>query len=177
MATATLAETDLVSLQEYLHTSYRPDCDFVDGRIEERNVGEVTHGLLQIEIGYWFRSHRSEWNIRVIAELRTQVSPSRVRLPDITVAYNDAAMKEPVRETPPLIAIEILSPSDRIPRMLVRLADFWKMGIRNIWVLDPVERVALIYTENGLRVVEAERLTVADSPIYLDLNEVFSALD
>jgi Uma2 family endonuclease len=109
--------------------------------------------------------------------LRTRVSASRVRLPDVTVAHDDAAMKERVPETPSLIAIEVLSPEDRIPRVLVRLADFWKMGIRNIWVLDPVERVALIYTENGLRVVEAERLTVADSPIYLDLNEVFSELD
>jgi hypothetical protein len=44
-------------------------------------------------------------------------------------------------------------------------------------VLDPVDRAALVYTENGLSMVEAERLTVANSPIYLDLKEVFSALD
>jgi Uma2 family endonuclease len=177
MATAVVPVPAVISLEEYLNTSYHPDCEFVDGVVEERNVGEVTHGLLQIEVGYWFRSRSSEWNIRAIAELRTQVSANRVRLPDITVAYNDAAMKEQVRETPPLIAIEILSPSDRIPRVLVRLADFWKMGIHNIWVLDPIDRVALVYTENGLRVAETERLTVADSPIFLDLNEVFSALD
>jgi len=29
-----------ISLEEYLSTSYSPDCDFVDGQIEERNVGE-----------------------------------------------------------------------------------------------------------------------------------------
>jgi Uma2 family endonuclease len=177
MATAISQLPGLISLDEYLHTSYHPDCEFIDGFLEERNVGEVIHGLLQIEVGYWFRSRSSEWNIRVIAELRTQVSESRVRLPDITVAYNDAAMTEQVRKTPPLIAIEVLSPSDRIARVLVRLEDLWRMGIRNIWVLDPVDRAALVYTENGLSMVEAERLTVANSPIYLDLKEVFSALD
>ena len=177
MATAPAISPALISMDEYLHTIYHPDCDFVDGQLEERNVGETRHSLLQAELAIWFGTHRRDWKIRVMTELRTRVSSSRVRLPDVAVAYDDAAMAERVRETPPLIAIEVLSPDDRLPRMLVRLADFWKMGIRNIWVLDPAERMALIYTENGLRVAEADRLEVADSPIYLDLNEVFSALD
>ena len=177
MATAAVMSPALISLEEYLHTSYHPDCDFVDGIVEERNMGDIGHSLLQAELAFWFRSHRNDWNIRVMTEVRTRVSASRVRLPDVAVAYDDSAMKDKIREKPLLIAIEVLSPDDRIPRVLVRLADFWKMGIRNIWVLDPVERVALIYTENGLRVVEAERLTVAESPIYLDLQEVFAALE
>jgi hypothetical protein len=28
----------LVSVEEYLHTDYEPDCDFVDGVLVERNV-------------------------------------------------------------------------------------------------------------------------------------------
>ena len=31
----------LISVEDYLATAYEPDCDFVDGHIEERNVGEV----------------------------------------------------------------------------------------------------------------------------------------
>src|SRR5579875_879313 len=27
-----------ISVEEYLSTSYRPDCDYVDGEIEERNL-------------------------------------------------------------------------------------------------------------------------------------------
>jgi Uma2 family endonuclease len=177
MATASQVSPALISIEEYLHTSYHPDCDFVDGVVEERNVGDLKHSLLQGEVVFWFNLHRREWQIRVLPEYRTRVGATRVRLPDVTVAYDDAAMKERVRETPSLIAIEVLSPDDRIPRVLVRLADFWEMGIRNIWVLDPVERVAFVYTENGLRVAQGERLTVADSKIYLDLTEVFSALD
>ncbi len=30
----------LISLEEYLHTTYRPDCDFLEGVVEERNLGE-----------------------------------------------------------------------------------------------------------------------------------------
>ena len=79
MAAATAVSPSL-SLDEYLHTVYKPDCDFVDGHLEERNVGELEHGLLQIELGYWFRLHRDEWNIRVVSELRTRVSAQRVRI-------------------------------------------------------------------------------------------------
>src|ERR1700744_5009601 len=36
-----------ISVEEYLDTSYRPDCDYVNGEIEERNVGEKDHAIVQ----------------------------------------------------------------------------------------------------------------------------------
>jgi Uma2 family endonuclease len=178
MATLEAAfEPQLMTMEQYLRTSFRPDCDFVDDHIEERNLGETTHSLLQMEVGFWFRSHRSEWNVRTMTELRTRVGASRIRIPDVTVAYDDAAMAERVRETAPLIAIEILSPEDRLPRVLVRLEDFARMGIQNIWLLDPEERVAFRYTESGLKRVEGSRIEVPATEIYMDLGEVFAALD
>jgi len=177
MAAATQPVPALVSLEEYLRTMYHPDCDYVDGRIEERNLGETFHGLLQGELVFWFRLHKDEWGIRVIPELRTRVGQTRVRIPNVTVAIDDAAMREQVRTTPPLIAIEILSPEDRLPRVTQRLHDFFLMGIHNIWLLDPTDRTAFTYTENGLEPVSGPRLSIPDSPVYLDLPEVFSALD
>ena len=32
-------QTTPISLEEYLNTSYRPDCDWVDGEVRERNGG------------------------------------------------------------------------------------------------------------------------------------------
>jgi hypothetical protein len=29
-----------ISVEEYLHTVYRPDCDYVEGVVEKRNLGE-----------------------------------------------------------------------------------------------------------------------------------------
>ena len=39
-----MAVGTLVSVEEYLHTSYRPDCDYVDGEIQDRLWGEFSHG-------------------------------------------------------------------------------------------------------------------------------------
>ncbi len=44
----------LVSVKEYLNTSYRPDCDYVDGHVVERNLGELDHSDLQTEIAFFF---------------------------------------------------------------------------------------------------------------------------
>jgi len=177
MATATQALPALVSLEEYLQTSYRPDCDYVDGILEERKLGDTTHGIMQMWLGFWFVKHGAEWRIKVIGELRTLVGTTRVRLPDVAVVAIDEALSENPRKTPPLIAIEILSPDDRLPRVIPRLRDFLAMGVPNVWLLDPTDRAAYTFAENGLNLVEESRLTIPGSPIYLDLIEVFAALD
>ena len=78
-----MASTTLVSVSEYLRSSYRPDCDFVDGKLEERNVGEHDHAALQAGLILWFGQHQEEWNIEVLPEQRIQISPTRFRVPDI----------------------------------------------------------------------------------------------
>jgi hypothetical protein len=40
----------LISLEEYLRSSYRPDCDFIEGQVAERNVGLRTHSRAVGEI-------------------------------------------------------------------------------------------------------------------------------
>ena len=178
MATAAQANPAFTTLtmDEYLRSSYRPDCDFVDDHLEERNLGEFEHSTIQIALGAWFFSHRGEWNIRVTSEYRTRVSKSRVRIPDVSVFLNDG-LKEKVRTTPPLLCIEILSPEDRMPRVLKRLNDFLDMGVVHLWLIDPIEREAFIYDRAGLRLVDGPRLALPGSPIFLDLPELFSSLD
>jgi hypothetical protein len=44
-----------VSAEEYLETVYHPDCDYIDGEVSERNVGELSHGRLQGNVFMWFR--------------------------------------------------------------------------------------------------------------------------
>ena len=77
----------LVSINEYLSTSYDPDCDFVDGVIEERNLGENDHAELQTAIAAYLRSRRKQWGIYVVVEQRVQVSPTRFRVPDVCVIF------------------------------------------------------------------------------------------
>lgn len=46
----------LVPVEEYLRTMYDPDCDYVDGEVQERNWGERDHSDLQTEFVHYFRT-------------------------------------------------------------------------------------------------------------------------
>ena len=65
-----MATGPLVSVHDYLSTSYRPDCDYVDGVVLERNVGEKDHSRLQTEISFYYRSRRPQWRLWGFVELR-----------------------------------------------------------------------------------------------------------
>ena len=64
----------MVSLEEYLATAYEPECDFVDGCLEERNVGEWDHARLQFRIGAYFLARYETQGMRVLTELRLRVA-------------------------------------------------------------------------------------------------------
>jgi len=175
MASASTVPT-LVSLEEYFNSSYEPDLEYVDGVLEEKNMGERDHSFLQVAIGAWFFSHRAEWNIDVLAECRTRTLPTRVRLPDVCVVWRGASNQR-VRVTAPLLCIEILSPEDRPGRVMKRLDEFVAMGTEHLWILDPADRSAATYSRFGMKPLAGTRLEVAGTPIYLDVSEIFAALD
>ncbi|HEY5177386.1 MAG TPA: hypothetical protein VII95_17645 [Terriglobales bacterium] len=86
-----MSSATLVSVQEYLATSYRPDREFLDGALHDRNLGEFEHSLLQSAIVAWFWIRQKEWSILPLVEQRVQVAPTRFRVPDVTVLRADQA--------------------------------------------------------------------------------------
>jgi len=166
----------LLSIDEYLRSSYHPDADFVDGMIEERNLGEFEHARLQGLIASFFIVREKQWSIRTVVEQRIRVAANRVRICDIALLRADTP-REAVTVTPPLLCIELLSPEDRVARAELVLADYRAMGVKNIWLIDPVGRSAHAFDATGLRAADPTQLAVAGTPILLDLTELFKALD
>ena len=170
------AAPTLLSLHEYLRTSYHPDADYVDGEIEERNVGRYEHGKIQTLIAVIFTVNQSAWKTDAVVEQRIQVNPSRVRVCDIAVLRADAP-RESVTLTPPLLCIEILCPEDRLSRAEQVLADYQLKGVPNIWLIDPLRRAAFTFDQTGLHIADPTKLRVPNTPIHLDLTEAFAAID
>jgi hypothetical protein len=42
-----MATGHLIIIEDYLSTVYRPDCDYVDGNVIERDFGDYNHARLQ----------------------------------------------------------------------------------------------------------------------------------
>jgi len=162
----------MVSLNNYLKSAYEPDCDFVDGHLEERNVGEWDHSRLQLKIGAYFLGRYEPLGMRVAPELRIRVTPSRVRIPDLCVFLSDP--HERVPSTPPFLCIEILSPEDRMSRIEVRISDYLAMGVQYVWIVDPETRQAFTATASeGLREVKSGILLTSSPVLELSLADLF----
>jgi Uma2 family endonuclease len=164
-----------VPLEVYLRTSdYEPDAEYVDGVIEERPMGEWSHADWQAAVVEFFRSRRTEWSIRVAAELRVQVAKSRFRVPDVVVIDRNFPIERIVTH-PPIAVIEILSPEDSLNRMMTKLADYERMGIKTIVVLDP-NGPHYRYMNGGLETLPAA-FDLPGSAARFDLAEIEKLLD
>ena len=156
-----------VSVEEYLTTSYSPDVDYVDGRIEERHVGEKNHGKLIGRLFLWFSMMDGAFPF---LDTRVQVTPRRFRVPDLCV-FLDSEPDEQIFITPPYLCIEVLSPEDRLSRTLTVAQDYLLMGVPHVWILDVEEKRAYIADSGGLIPV-ADRITAGER-IRLPLAEIF----
>ncbi|MBI5086436.1 MAG: Uma2 family endonuclease [Acidobacteria bacterium] len=171
-----MASPVLVSVGEYLATSYRPDCDYIDGELVERNMGEKDHSALQTELVTWLNSRKNDLGIRVFVEQRVRISASRFRIPDICV-YAGKAPAEQVFTTPPLICIEILSPSDTLRSFQQRVDDYVAFGVPHIWLVDPVSRRAWVCSGSAMVEEQSGTLSTAEPAIALPFVEIMTALD
>jgi Uma2 family endonuclease len=138
-----------ISVDEYLKTSARPDCEYVRGIIKERAAGELDHASWQAALLHFFGDREPIWNIRVYPELRVQVAADNYRVPDVTILSRNAPREQIVTQ-PPLAVFEILSPTDTMTDMLERLADYQQMGIPAIWVIEPKKPSYYLYSSGQL---------------------------
>ena len=149
-----------LSVREYLSTVYEPDYDYVDGVLEDRHVGEISHSKLQFRLLTLLSRNPA---LFVFPECRLQVSSTRFRVPDISIYLQD--QEGQILTEPPHIVIEILPPEDRLLQFLQKTKDYFQLGCSNVWVFDP--KMSLMYkcTEVGLglpvEVLQADSVSLA----------------
>ena len=171
-----MATPVLIPVSEYLNTTYRPDRDYGDGELIERNVGETPHATVQGVFLAIFLANRTAWGVRLFTERRVQTSPTHYRVADVCVMRLG---KPPggIISTAPLICIEILSPDRSLSDMQERVDDYLGTGVENVWIIDPLRRYAWYATSEDFRKVSKPEFTVPDSPISIALADINQQLD
>jgi len=165
------AAPNWVPVEEYLHSIYHPDCDYVDGRLVERNGGELPHAKAQRRALIYFYEREKRWNTFAIQECRLQVSPTRYRVPDVCVILGPEPNGN-ILTAPPFLCIEVLSPEDRLSRMQQKIDDYLRFGVRYVWVIDPYQRRAWIHTADAIREAQDGLLRTEDPEFIVPLAEI-----
>jgi len=144
-----MAAKVLVSVEEYLGSSFDgADCEYLDGEIVERNMGEMPHSTIQKILMFLLTQLEPHLGIQVQPEIRIQTGPRRYRVADIAV-WRAGCIGERIPTVPPFLVIEILSPEDRMVRMQPKIREYLDHGAEWIWLVDPDERQALCYSQQN----------------------------
>jgi Uma2 family endonuclease len=143
-----MATGTIVPVEEYLRTTYEPDCDFSDGELIERHVGEYPHSRLQGLLYAYFLRRRKKWSVTPILEQRIQVRENKFLIPDICVLLGPEP-KTRVLTEPPFIWIEVLSSQDRPIRVNRKVKDAVEFGAAYVWVVDPQTLESYVATKDA----------------------------
>jgi len=164
---------NLISVEEYLRTSYRPDREYRDGVLVERNVGKKSHAELQAALAQYVRSRRKRWGLKVYTELRIKAREGWYPIPDVCVYL----LPEPEGEIPdrlPFLWIEILSPDDRMADVWEKARNAIACGARYVWIIDPETLESELRTAEGIVNVADQTLRLPDSEIVIPLADVLA---
>jgi Uma2 family endonuclease len=161
-----------ISVSEYLSTTYRPDREYVDGEVVERNLGEREHSSVQALLAAFFIARKTKWKLTALTEQRVQVKPERFRIPDVCALAADAPFESFVKH-PPFLCVEILSKEDTLTSIMARLDDFLDMGVANVWLIDPRGRRGYRYTSEGMLEAKDGVLRTTVAGVEVPLTEIF----
>jgi Uma2 family endonuclease len=161
----------MVPLSEYLGHTYDPDYEYLEGVLQERNVGELGHSDAQGRVYLFIQTQlRGFW---AGVELRVQVKAARYRIPDVTVIRGGKPAGRVVTE-PPEIAVEILSPDDRASYVQDKIDDYLAFGIPCVWVINPDSRRAWIHGNDGSREAKDGVLRNPAGDVVVPLEAIFA---
>ncbi len=164
MAVAEVQSPAAVAIEDYLRMGFDgPDREFVDGEIVERPMNDLPHANVQQNLAEIFGPVRRSQGLTCVGELRVRVTPSQIRIPDFIV-FSDW-QTERVPSAPPLLVVEVVSPSDTHSRMIGKLEEYRLWGAKHIWLIDPELRRLWVYRDQSLLLVD--RLVLSELDISL----------
>jgi Uma2 family endonuclease len=121
-------------------------------------------------IGY-FATRSAKYGIEVFPGVRVQVSPTRIRVPDVTVIKSSQFQGE-IFTAPPHLCIEILSKDDTMDYMQEKIDDYLRFGIPYVWIIDPRLGKGSIATKAGMVEAEFGVLETSDPKIRVPVAEL-----
>ncbi len=104
----------------------------------------LPHSNAQSRLMMWFGGMEEKLSLRCFADLRLRVGERRYRVADLAVFQGRPA--EDVPSSPPLVAIEILSPDDRFAEILTKLEEYRVWGVAHVWFVNPISRKLYVYS-------------------------------
>ena len=158
MSPATLAVPHLLTAEQFAE---RPDPghpeELVKGRIFPRAIPRPRHGQICGRSQRIFGNFADEHDLGHVlcndSGVITERGPDTVRGADVAFYSYARVPKGPLPpgylEIKPELVVEVVSPSDRWPKVLAKVAEYLEAGVSAVIVLDNERASAMVYRDDG----------------------------
>ncbi len=130
--------------------------DLVDGRLERMSPTGGEHGLIASRLNIYLGSYVLEHGLgdTFAAETAFVLDPATRNVRGADVAFvataRLAAVGEGAMPFPPDLAIEVISPSDRLTNVRKKVAAYQRAGVPLIWVVNPRRQTVEVYHQDDV---------------------------
>jgi Uma2 family endonuclease len=135
------------SVEQYLREDYKSwpgdwegDFDYMDGRLERHDLGDLRHGEMHERLIGHFSEQGERSRLRVLPSFTLQITHTRFRVPDLVIFDRNIPHKGITKMSVPLVVIEVLSPEDTLMNVADLVSDYLVKGVAHIWIVDPRTR-------------------------------------
>jgi Uma2 family endonuclease len=174
--TRNISAVRLVSVEEYLKSSYSPDREYVDGILIERSAATIPVSLLAGILIRYFTTYEDPFRFIALPHARTQIiEGARYRVPDVILCPVPLPTGRIVTSVP-WVVIEILSPEDTASEQLARFRDYARIGVPHILFLDPELHIGFRFQEGSLIETRFTSLELPSGSIPFDSESLFREL-
>lgn len=160
----------LLSIDEYLDRHFEPQTELIAGELRPKPLGTDHHS----EICVWLCALL----IRAVGRARTRVELSirigdDVLIPDVCVLRTkEKALYRDILAEPPMLCVEVVSPSQRPGEMLAKCERYHEFGVPYCWVIEPVKRRA--WENHAGKAPEEQTALLSAGGLAISLAELFS---
>ena len=166
-----------ITLEEFLAKDYE-SYEYVKGELVPMSMPTMEQGKISSNIHFLLSFHVRQHKLgeTYIAETTFQTEESG-RKPDVAFV-SKGRIPENIRQTspiPPDLAVEVVSPSDKVYDVLEKVLEYLDAGTQMVWVVEPIFKTVTVYRSpnnikiltlndilTGEEVVEGFQCTVAE---------------
>jgi Uma2 family endonuclease len=141
-------EADVAAIDIHVE---RP-CELIHGVLVEKPMG-LRESLLAVALGAILRAFVVPRDLGFVTGEAgpMRLFPGLVRLPDVaftawTTVPGGRVPEEPIPDLAPDLAVEVLSASNTEKEMAIKRDEYFRAGVRLVWIIDPASRTARAFT-------------------------------
>jgi Uma2 family endonuclease len=144
----TATEQDVIDIEVHQNRL----CELVDGVLVEKTMGYF-ESRLAILISHYIELFLDQHDLGIVLgpDGTLRLMPGLVRIPDVSFISwdkfpNRLLPREPIPDLVPDLAVEVLSEGNTAEEMRRKLGEYFKAGVRIVWLIDPATRSAEVYS-------------------------------